>query len=180
MKKILFSSNLTVSEKQEFELHVKHNMKRAYFSALGFVGCHDDAVELSQEAFIRAYRNYKNFDNNKKFFTWYYKILKNLCLNFIRDSKKQKKNSIFEFVNSLESNENPISNIEAHEFVEKVQRALLELSQIDKEIIILKEFQNFSYKEISELMEVPIGTVMSKLFYARKKLADKLKGDYNG
>ncbi len=169
-----------MSEKQEFELHVKHNMKRAYFSALGFVGCHDDAVELSQEAFIRAYRNYKTFDNNKKFFTWYYKILKNLCLNFIRDSKKQKSNNIFEFVNTLESKENPISNIEEKEFTDKVQKAILELPHFDKEIIILKEFQNFSYKEISELMEVPIGTVMSRLFYARKKLADKLKGGYNG
>ena len=112
MKKILFSSNLTMSEKQEFELHVKHNMKRAYFSALGFVDCHDDAVELSQEAFIRAYRNYKRFDRNKTFFTWYYKILKNLCLNFIRDSKKQKCNNVFEFVNSLESKEKTSRKIE--------------------------------------------------------------------
>jgi RNA polymerase sigma-70 factor (ECF subfamily) len=169
-----------MSEKQEFELHVKHNMKRAYFSALGFVGCHDDAVELSQKAFIRAYRNYKSFDRNKNFFTWYYKILKNLCLNFIRDSKKQKNNNIFEFVNTMESKENPIYNIEAKELADKVQKSILELSQHDKEILILKEFQDFSYKEISELMEIPIGTVMSKLFYARKKLAEKLKGDYNG
>ena len=180
MKKILFSSNLTMSEKQEFEFHVKHNMKRAYFSALGFVDCHDDAVELSQEAFIRAYRNYKSFDRNKMFFTWYYKILKNLCLNFIRDSKKLKSNNIFEFVNTLESQENPISNIEEKELSDKVQKAILDLPSFDKEILILKEFQNFSYKEISELIEVPVGTVMSKLFYTRKKLADKLKRDYNG
>jgi RNA polymerase sigma-70 factor, ECF subfamily len=75
----------------EFERLVKQNMKRAYFVALGFLGSHDSAMEVSQEAFIRAYRHFNKFDKSRNFFTWHYKILKNLCLNFIRDNKKKRR-----------------------------------------------------------------------------------------
>ena len=83
-------------EKEYFEALVKQNMKRAYFTALGFVGSHDAALDLSQEAFIRAYKNFSKFNRKKKFFTWYYRILKNLCLNYIRDKKKRKENHFIE------------------------------------------------------------------------------------
>ena len=175
-KRDLFNQKLSKLEKQEFEIHVKHNMKRAYFTALGFVGSHDSAIDLSQEAFIRAYRNYKNFDRSKKFFTWYYKILKNLCLNFIRDSKKTAKYKFLEPVENLASSDNPVHSFEEEELQKQVQGALFSLPTKDREIIILKEFQGVSYKEISELMEIPIGSVMSKLYYARKKMAEKLRG----
>ena len=84
-KKSIEDPGLSVSLKEEFEMLVKQNMKPAYFSALGLLGSHDAAMDVTQEAFIRAYKNYKNYNNEKKFFTWYYRILKNLCLNFIRD-----------------------------------------------------------------------------------------------
>ena len=174
-RKKIFSPHLSSSQIREFEVHVKHNMKRAYFTALGFVGSHDSAVELSQEAFIRAYSNYGSFDRNKKFFTWYYKILKNLCLNFIRDSKMVHADVIFESSGSSSSSDNPISKIEQKEIQAKVQEALFRLEENDREILILKEFQGISYREISELMEIPMGTVMSKLYYARKKLAEQLR-----
>jgi len=175
-KNNLIASDLSQNEVKEFELHVRHNMKKAYFSALGFVGSHDSAVELSQQAFIRAYRNYKAFDKSKRFFTWYYQILKNLCLNFIRDSKKNVNESFLENGDLVSFKNNPEFLLEQKELQEKVQKSILNLSESDREIIILKEFQNISYKEISELLEIPIGTVMSKLFYARKRLAEKLQG----
>ena len=76
-------------DKSEFVLLMRSNMKRAYFSALGIVGSHDDAMELAQLAFIRAYKHFGSFDKDKNFFTWYYKILRNLCLNKIRDTKRR-------------------------------------------------------------------------------------------
>jgi len=167
---------LSGSDIKEFEIHVKHNMKRAYYTALGFVGSHDAAVDLSQEAFIRAYRNYGNFDKSKKFFTWYYKILKNLCLNFIRDSKISRREMIFESAGNAVSVDNPADSVELEELKIKVEEALFQLSEKDREIIILKEFQGISYKDISEILDVPIGTVMSKLYYARKRLAERLRG----
>ena len=147
-------------------------MKRAYYSALAIVGNHDDAMELSQQAFLRAYNNFSKFDPERKFFTWYYKILRNLCLNFIRDNKNK-----HYFIEGIEyKDESDIqSELERNEAIEKVKWALNQLEHSDREIIMLKEFENYSYKEIAEMLEIPIGSVMSKLFYARKKLANKMK-----
>lgn len=175
-RKKRLNPRLTSSEIKEFEIHVKHNMKRAYYTALGFVGSHDTAVDLSQEAFIRAYKNYGKFDRSKKFFTWYYKILKNLCLNFLRDSKISRKERVVESKTPLLSSDDPLNKIEREDLHVKLEEALFQLSEKDREIIILKEFQGISYKEISELLDLPIGTVMSKLYYARKRLAERLKG----
>ena len=172
----MLRNRLSKAEENEFEIHVKHNMKRAYFTALGFVGSHDTAVDLSQEAFVRAYKNYKRFDRNKKFFTWYYKILKNLCLNFIRDSKKHQKIDLLEPSENILDTSSPSENLEKKELQKIVGEEIFKLNEDEREIIILKEFQSISYKEISELINVPIGTVMSRLFYARKKLAKRLKG----
>ncbi len=175
MKK-LFNPGLSEKEKEEFEKLVKSNMKRAYFVAYGFLGSKDDAVEISQEAFLRAYTNFKKFDRSKNFFTWYYKILKNLCLNFLRDSKIKRQNDYLE-PDVLESGEyNPRENIEKKELHKIMGKAINTLNFEDREIIVLKEFQNMSYNEIAEVLEIPVGTVMSRLYYARKKLATKLKG----
>ena len=158
----VFYRQLSKAEKYEFEIHVKHNMKRAYFTALGFVGSHDAAVDLSQEAFIRAFRYYKSYDRNKKFFTWYYKILKNLCLNFIRDSKKIHVGEIWETVEDFTDAKNPEYSLEQSELQKIIKEEIFKLSENEREVIILREFQNISYKEIAELMEIIIGTVMSR------------------
>ncbi|GAB4287921.1 MAG: sigma-70 family RNA polymerase sigma factor [Ignavibacteriaceae bacterium] len=161
--------------KAEFEVLVKGNMKRAYFTALGFLGSHDLARELSQEAFIRAYRNFNRFDRSKNFFTWYYKILKNLCLNFIRDSKKRTSRFFVEPDEQQLSDAGPDELLELKEQVELLNESLGELSPEDRELIVLKEFERMSYKEIAALLSIPEGSVMSGLFYARKRLADKMK-----
>lgn len=173
-KKLMNNPELSENEMKEFEQNVKDNMKRAYFTALGFVGSQDQALELSQEAFIRAYRHYGSFDKNKKFFTWYYRILKNLCLNFIRDSKKKKVSGFVEIAD-MPWGMTPEESIELMELKDQVQAAIMKLNNEEREIIILKEFQNLSYKEIAETLDIPVGTVMSKLFYSRKKLAFYLK-----
>jgi len=168
--------NITRKQRDEYSLLVKKNMKRAYFSALGILGSHDEAMELSQEAFIRAYRYFPTFDKSKKFFTWYYKILKNLCLNRIRDNKNRKETGFIDYKDTADSSLDAQENIEKDELREILEKKMLELTADDREILILKEFENLSYKEISELMDIPVGTVMSKLFYARKKLAKKMSG----
>ena len=159
----------------EFELLVKSNMKRAYYAAFGILGSHDSAMELSQEAFIRAYRSFKKFDHTKKFFTWYYKILRNLCFNFIRDNKKHVDSKYLEQAKYAETSDNPQAEYEKEEAREKLEKAMSELNFEDREILILKEFEDYSYKEIADALDIPIGTVMSRLYYARKKLAGKLE-----
>jgi RNA polymerase sigma-70 factor (ECF subfamily) len=171
------ASALTISKTKtkEFEVLVKDNMRRAYFSALGFLGSHDAAMDVSQEAFIRAYRNFNKYDKKRNFFTWYYKILRNLCLNFIRDNKNRKEEYFFENKKYEDKRNNPEQNLEEMEEVEMLHVAIKQLATEYKEIIILREFEGYSYEEISEMLNLPKGTVMSRLFYARKKLAEKLK-----
>ena len=168
-------SEIETSKKEYFGALVKQNMKRAYFTALGFVGSHDAALDLSQEAFIKAYNNFPKFDRKKKFFTWYYKILQNLCLNYIRDKKKRKENHFIEIENENLTSDNVSEAIEGAEILSLMEKAIEELGFEEREVIILREFEEHSYKEISELLNIPIGSVMSKLFYARKKLAEKLR-----
>jgi len=165
-------------DKQAFGILVERYMQRAYFTALGFVGSHEAALDLSQEAFIRAYRAIGKFDSEKNFFTWYYRILKNLSLNFIRDAKHRAvsfselgENNVNQF---SESDPGPDEQSEQNEMREAVWKALNQLKPDDKEIILLKDFQDFSYKEIAEALDLPIGTVMSRLYYARKNLKQKL------
>lgn len=174
-KDSLVQSETESPEKEYFETLVKQNMKRAYITALGFVGSHDAALDLSQEAFIRAYKNFRKFDRKKKFFTWYYKILKNLCLNYIRNRKKRKENHFIEIENENLYADNFSDRIESDEILTLIEKAIEELEFEEREVIILREFEGCSYKEISELLNIPIGSIMSRLFYARKKLAEKLR-----
>jgi len=168
-------SEIETSKKRYFEMLVRQNMKRAYFTALGFVGSHDAALDLSQEAFIRAYKSFSKFDRGKNFFTWYYKILKNLCLNFIRDKKNRKEGRFIEIETEKLETENLSEKIENAEIISIMEAAIEELGYEERAVIILREFEGHSYKEISELLNIPIGSVMSKLFYARKKVAEKLR-----
>ena len=174
-KKIIEDPGLSISLKEEFEMLVKQNMKRAYFSALGLLGSHDAAMDVTQEAFIRAYRNFKSFNGKKKIFTWYYSILKNLCLNFIRNRKRKNETEYIEFKEDEHSQSKAGDMIENKELTEKLQEAIDELDFNDREVIILKEFEDHTYKKIAEILNIPVGSVMSRLFYARKKLAGKLK-----
>jgi RNA polymerase sigma-70 factor (ECF subfamily) len=176
VKKIIQNPGLTKDEMAEFEYNVKTHMQRAYYTALGFLGSHDSAMELSQEAFIRAYRSYKKFDHTKKFFTWYYKILRNLCFNFIRDNKNKTDLSYIENREVDGKSENPVEVVEKRELNKSLELAISKLDFDEREILILKEFEEHSYKEIADLLNIPIGTVMSRLYYARKKLGRILEG----
>lgn len=165
--------------KEAFGKIVRLYMKRAYFSALSIVGNHDDALEMSQEAFIRAYRSIKKFDTNKKFFTWYYKILRNLCLNYLRDKSNRAVNfsDLMEEADKInDTNLNPHEHSERSEIRKAVWDALWKLQPEEREIIAAKDLLDTSYEEIAELLQVPIGTVMSRLYYARKKLRKLLEG----
>lgn len=159
-------------EIKHFEVLVKQNMKRAYFSAFGILGSHDAAMELSQQAFIRAYRNFNKFDVTKNFFTWYYKILRNLCFNYIRDSNRNRMENIFDLE---DVSVDPIYQFEQNELKELLSNSFLQLKAEDREILVLKEFENLSYKEIADALNIPIGSVMSRLYNARKKLAEIMK-----
>jgi len=163
-----------------FRKLVEKYKKPAFFIALGLVGNREDAYDLSQEAFIRVYTSVRKFNPGHKFFSWFYTILSNLCKNHLRSRKIReryiKNGSAGVEINYLDKQTpNPEALVEGNERSQRLWEEITKLPYEFREIIVLKHFQELSYKEISEMLGIPMGSVMSRLYYARKKLKDNLK-----
>lgn len=166
-------------DKESFEKIVKTYMKRAYSIALGFVGNHEDALDLSQEAFIRAYRNINKYDTERNFFPWFYQILKNLCFNYAKKRKERSFSSVARgesnhIYNTVDENCDPSLIMERDELKDSLWKAINQLDDKHREIIVLRHFQELSYNEIAGVLACNKGTVMSRLYYARRELKDTL------
>ncbi|MBD3224911.1 MAG: sigma-70 family RNA polymerase sigma factor [Caldithrix sp.] len=154
--------------------------KRAYYTALMFTHNPEDALDLSQEAFYRAYKALNRFDEKGEFYGWFYRILKNVCLNFIRQKNKEKGMVLADNDTlKIDIDDMPDRIFEKNENNRILWAAINHLNKDHKEIIMLKEFNNCSYKEIAESLNIPIGSVMSRLYYARKRLLTLLEGLYD-
>ncbi len=168
--------------RQAYGFLVERYKERAYYSALGILGSHDAALDISQDAFVRAFRAIKRFEPGKKFFTWYYQILRNLCLNFIRDKKRHARSfsEIDEHEIKKLSDDSQDASVlaEQNELKQALWAAMEQLKPNEREVIVLKDFQDLSYKEIAEILDIPIGTVMSRLFNARQALKAKIERTY--
>lgn len=154
-----------------FEDLVKRYMKRAYFIILGFTGDPEVSLDLSQEAFVSVFRSIKRFNPQYRFYPWFYKILKNLALNYMR--RRRRETSLSGSIS--DNNYNPEVIRERDERKDAVWKAIWELEPGEREIIILKRFQELSYKDIAQILDCPVGTVMSRLYYARKKLKERVE-----
>lgn len=155
-------------------------MRRCYYAALGLVGSPQDAEDLSQEAFARAFRARGRLDPDRPFYPWLYQILRRLCFNFTRDSSARRRKLervggwLEDEARTRESTADPERVRARDELREKLESAISDLPGSQREVFVLKEFQGLKYREIAELLDVPIGTVMSRLYAARQRLADRL------
>ncbi|UCD63790.1 MAG: RNA polymerase sigma factor [Candidatus Zixiibacteriota bacterium] len=160
---------------------VERHKKLAYRLALGLVGNKDDAYDISQEAFMRIYRSAKTYDSSQPFMPWFYTIIANLCRTWLRRRSSQERRmvSVDDVGYLLAATDNPESSLVKQESVECLRKALMELPFDDREIITLQHFRGMSYDEIARLLGIPRGTVMSRLYYARKKLARLMRHYYD-
>jgi RNA polymerase sigma-70 factor (ECF subfamily) len=158
---------------------VTRYMRPAYFSALGLVGSREDALDLSQEAFARAFRARERIDPARPFYAWYYTILRRLCFNWIRDRRAERAglDQAQPWLEALADAQavDPARTAEREETRRRVARALAALTDLEREALVLKEFEGLKYREIAARLEVPLGTVMSRLYAARQRLADALE-----
>jgi RNA polymerase sigma-70 factor (ECF subfamily) len=165
-----------------FEALVERHRKKAVGVALKLVGDPDEAKDISQEAFIRVYRAVKRFDTQKEFFSWFYVILSNLARNRLKKRKvrtmyAREQQSDSETIRHSQSRGSPDMLIEADETKRQVWKAIEELPYNFREIIVLRHFEDLSYDEIAKLLNIPLGSVMSRLYYARLKLKQILESD---
>jgi RNA polymerase sigma-70 factor (ECF subfamily) len=164
-----------MGKSESYRFLVEKYKVRAFHAALLFTGNREDALDLSQEAFFRAFRSINSFERGKKFYTWLYQILKNLCINHLK--RKKRKSPVLTDVEErsgpnlyFSADDRPDEIFEKHEMRDILWSALNKLKKDEKEIVILKEFNELSYKEIAEVLDIPMGSVMSRLYYARQRL----------
>lgn len=166
-----------------FEELVRRHKDKIYARAFSMMRNEDGALELSQLAWIRAWQKLDQFKGDSSFTTWLTRITINLCLDEIRKRKRFSAESIDELDESggverkipvMEFN--PTSGMERTELRQRVDEALAQLSEVHRTVIVLHEFEGMEYKEVAEAMGCSIGTVMSRLFYARRRLATLLSG----
>ena len=160
------------------ELVARYHQK-VYMVSLGLLRNREDAMEVAQEAFFRAYRKINSFKGGSSFYTWIYRIAVNISI----DTQRRQKRNPLELRESMDGameaqNEvarDPFADVQDRELREKLTQAINELTPEHKAVIVLRTIEGMSYKDIGDILGCSEGTVMSRLHYARKKLQDKLR-----
>jgi RNA polymerase sigma-70 factor (ECF subfamily) len=165
-------------EMSAFQELVSRYHQKVYMVILGLLRQRDDALEVAQETFFRAYRKINSFQGGSSFYTWLYRIAVNMAI----DAQRRQSRNPVDFRESMDGimeaqNEvarDPFSDVHDRELRENLVKAINELTPEHKAVIVLRTIEGLSYKDIGEILGCSEGTVMSRLHYARKKLQDKL------
>ncbi len=153
---------------------VERYQRRVVGVALSVVKNQDDAIELAQETFVRAFENLKKFESRSSFSTWLYRIAANLAIDFWRREGRhvvlrgEDADREIQRLPSLQGDSFKV--VSSNELSERLKKALEQLTPEHRAVILLREVEGLSYDEISETLQCPRGTVMSRLHYARTHL----------
>ena len=165
---------------------IKRYQERIYATIYHMTSNHEDANDLAQESFIKAYQALKSFKGGSSFYTWLYRIAVNKTINFLKQRKNRQAMSLNDLdfnaehdteLLALISDKTPRREAGLAELQEKLNAALLKLSEPHRLVVVLHDVQGQSHEEIAKVMKCNIGTVRSRLFYARQQLQSYL-ADY--
>jgi RNA polymerase sigma-70 factor (ECF subfamily) len=165
-----------------FEELVARHRDKVYARAFTMMRNEDEALDLSQEAWVKGWQRLAQFQGESSFSTWITRIVINLCLDALRKHKRQRSESIEALEEETGGVErqmpvvevNPTAALEQQEMRARIDEAMTKLSEEHRAVLTLHEFQELEYKEIARVLGCSIGTVMSRLFYARRRLAGLL------
>lgn len=158
---------------------VRMYQERIYATIYHMTANHEDANDLAQESFIKAFRALKSFKGDSSFFTWVYRIAINKTINFLKQRRKRTQMSLNDLdfnaehdpdLVALISEKNPRRDLNLTELQERLNAAMLRLSEVHRLVVTLHDIQGLSHDEISRIMDCNTGTVRSRLFYARQQL----------
>jgi RNA polymerase sigma-70 factor, ECF subfamily len=172
-----------------FDELVTRYRTRVFAMVYNMVHNEQDAWDLAQESFLKAWKSIKRFRGRSSFYTWIYRIVMNVTIDWLR--KKQVKGAGTEFDDAIQLTEIdpasktvpkddplPHQQMERTEIRARIDQAISQLSPEHRAVILMKEIEEMQYREIAEALDCSIGTVMSRLFYARKKLQNLLRDVY--
>ena len=167
---------------------VKRYQQRIYATIYHMTSNHEDANDLAQESFIKAFQALKSFKGGSSFYTWLYRIAVNKTINFLKQRKNRLHMSLNDIDFNAEHDPDLMALISEHtprraaglsELQKKLNEALMKLSEPHRLVVVMHDVQGHSHEEIAETMDCNVGTVRSRLFYARQQLqgylADYLK-----
>src|SRR5437773_4515455 len=158
---------------------IRRYQERIYATVYHMTSNHEDANDLAQEAFIKGFQALKSFKGDSSFYTWVYRIAVNKTINFLKQRKNRAQMSLDDLdfnaehdpdLVALISEKTPRREIALTELQEKLNIAMLKLSEPHRLVVTLHDVQGLSHEEIAKIMECNIGTVRSRLFYARQQL----------
>jgi len=165
---------------EAFDELVRRYQERIYSTVYHMTSCHEDANDLTQESFIKAFRALNSFKGDSSFFTWLYRIAVNKTINFLKQRKNrggQMSLNDLDFnaehdpdLVALISERTPRREINLAELQEKLNEAMLRLSEVHRLVVTLHDIQGLPHEEIGRIMDCNVGTVRSRLFYARQQL----------
>ncbi|MCA8940984.1 MAG: sigma-70 family RNA polymerase sigma factor [Planctomycetes bacterium] len=184
VEEIRLISGAKHGDAQSFEILVQRYIGRAIRVAYGYVGNRDEATELAQEAFFRVYKSLERFRDGEPFAPWFFRILRNACITYIQKHRRKghfskdqvrrdESDSSFELPDQHTTS--PHEDAELSETQRQLWSCLEMLSVNHREIIMLRHFEDLDYAAIAEVLDIPIGTVMSRLYHARRKLRDLIE-----
>ena len=192
MRKVLMADNATDKEiiervkggeKEAYDLLVLKYQQRVINLISRFVKNHSDALDVSQETFIKAYRALPNFRGESAFYTWLYRIAVNTAKNHLTVQSRKITKSDYDVAEieqiegnmSLTEQTTPESLLAKDELQETILKTIENLPEDLKSAIMLREIEGLSYEGIAEVMECPVGTVRSRIFRAREMIDSKIK-----
>jgi len=158
---------------------VRRYQERIYATIYHMTANHEDANDLAQDAFIKAYQALKSFKGGSSFYTWVYRIAVNKTINFLKQRKNRTQMSLNDLDVNVEhdpdlvaliSDKTPLREVNLVELQEKLNEAMQKLSESHRLVVTLHDVQGLSHEEIAKIMECNVGTVRSRLFYARQQL----------
>src|ERR1700677_2227817 len=173
-------------ELRAYDELIKRYQERIYATVYHMTSNHEDANDLAQESFVKAYQALKSFKGGSSFYTWLYRIAVNKTINFLKQRKNRQHMSLNDIdfnaehdpdLVALISDKTPRREAGLNELQEKLNAALLKLSESHRLAVVLHDVQGLSHEEIANVMHCNIGTVRSRLFYARQQL-QALLADY--
>lgn len=174
-------------DRAAFRSLVERHQRKAFAIALGLVRDENDAREIVQEAFLRVHRGLDAFQGGSSFFTWLYRIVKNLSIDLMRrpgskksewdDSQALEEGADIPLLSRMDGAD-PLDVLRRSEIAERIQTALDALPPYHRSVILMRELEGMSYEEMAQAMGVSKGTIMSRLFHARQKLQRALADCY--
>ncbi len=165
-----------------WESLIRRHQERTLNLAYQFVGNREDARDLAQEIFVRVYQKMEQYDAERPFLTWFNRLARNMCIDRYRQRKRDRvlvDTPVDELTFIQAAGERTDRRLERRERAATVHRALDTLGEISREAIVLKDLQNMTLEEIAEMLRLPLGTVISRIFRARIELGKailKLQG----